>query len=140
MLKRIELMPVAQKVKDQLYGAVDRARGMGKVITITFGSSKAELSAADIEKLRGALQQPEAQALVNDPTAVFVVLGYADAKGNEQTNRQISERRAQKTMEARRGPGGLLNVMHSVGMGGSDLFDKQNPDRNRAVEVWAVLP
>jgi hypothetical protein len=30
--------------------------------------------------------------------------------------------------------------MHSVGMGGSELFDAGDQARNRVVEVWAVLP
>ena len=140
VLKRIELMPVSPRVKDQLYAAVDRAKRMGKVITITFGTGRTELSGADVEKLRQALQQPNVQDLVKDPTLIFVVLGYADAKGNEQTNLQLSERRAQKTLDVLRSSCGLLNVMHSIGMGGSDLFDKQIAERNRAVEVWAVLP
>jgi hypothetical protein len=30
--------------------------------------------------------------------------------------------------------------MHSVGMGGQELFDKENREKNRVVEVWAVQP
>jgi hypothetical protein len=34
----------------------------------------------------------------------------------------------------------VINVMHTVGMGGSKLVDAQNLEKNRIVEVWAVLP
>jgi hypothetical protein len=33
-----------------------------------------------------------------------------------------------------------MNVIHPVGMGSSDMFDTKNLDKNRVVEVWAVLP
>lgn len=140
VLERIDLMPISGSMKDQLFKAVDRARGMGKVITINFSSGRTELTSADVAKLKQALQQPAIQNLTSDTSVVFVVLGFADSRGNEQRNKQVSERRAQKTIDALRGPCGVLNIIHSIGMGGSDLFDKQNSSRNRAVEVWAVLP
>jgi hypothetical protein len=34
----------------------------------------------------------------------------------------------------------LTNLMHSIGMGGQELFDKTNKEKNRVVEVWAVQP
>ena len=34
----------------------------------------------------------------------------------------------------------IMNVVHAVGMGSSDLFDAKNLEKNRVVEVWAVLP
>jgi hypothetical protein len=34
----------------------------------------------------------------------------------------------------------IANVMHSVGMGGQNLFDQSNLEKNRLVEVWAVQP
>jgi hypothetical protein len=33
-----------------------------------------------------------------------------------------------------------MNVTHGVGMGSSDMFDAKDLDKNRVVEVWAVLP
>ena len=35
---------------------------------------------------------------------------------------------------------GLVNLMHAVGMGGQELFDPANLEKNRVVEVWAVQP
>jgi hypothetical protein len=34
----------------------------------------------------------------------------------------------------------LVNLMHAVGMGGQDLFDPSDLEKNRVVEVWAVQP
>ena len=140
VLKRIESMPVSRKVKDQLYAALERARGMGRVATITFGTGRTDLSPNDVETLRRGLLQPVTARLTADPTVVVVVLGYADNKGDAAANRKLSEQRAARTLEALKGPCGLLNVMHSVGMGASELLDGKNPDANRAVEVWAVQP
>jgi hypothetical protein len=35
---------------------------------------------------------------------------------------------------------GLSNAIQTIGMGGTQLLDSANPDQNRAVEVWVVLP
>ena len=93
-----------------------------------------------MESLRKGLAQPVTARMAADPTVVIVVLGYADTKGDAATNRKISEQRAARTMEALKGPCGLLNIMHSVGMGASELLDGKNSDANRAVEVWVVQP
>ena len=36
--------------------------------------------------------------------------------------------------------GQMAGASVAVGLGGQDLFDKANPDKNRIVEVWAVQP
>ncbi len=81
VLKRVDLMPkVSNPNKDKLYGAVERARSMGIVLTIPFGSGKTDLSAGDVLKLKAELEKPELTKLRGDPTLVFVILGYADPK------------------------------------------------------------
>ena len=35
---------------------------------------------------------------------------------------------------------GVINVIHTVGMGGSKLLDAENLEKNRIVEIWAVIP
>ena len=45
VLTRIDLMPgISQGNKDKLYQSVQRARSMGKVLTIPFGSGRTEMS------------------------------------------------------------------------------------------------
>jgi outer membrane protein OmpA-like peptidoglycan-associated protein len=141
VLKRVDLMPkVSNPNKDKLYSAVEKARSMGTILTIPFGSNKTELSATDLQRLKAELEKPEVQKLRGDPTAVFVILGYADPKGDAQKNIIVSQNRAETVLKAMRDKCDVINVMHTVGMGGSKLLDDKNLEKNRIVEIWAVLP
>lgn len=141
VLKRIDLMPnVSTENKDKLYMSVERARRMGKLITIPFASGKTSLSAAEIGKLEAETKSPHLQALLQDATCVFVVLGYADKTGDEKANLRISQERAQSVLTVLRDKCGIANVMHAVGMGGSTLLSEAGTEKNRAAEIWAVLP
>jgi outer membrane protein OmpA-like peptidoglycan-associated protein len=141
VLTRVDQMPnISGGNKDKLYMAVERARQMGKILTIPFSSGKTELSAADVEALKTELDKPELANLRGDPTAVFVILGYADPKGDPKKNIAISQTRAESVLKTMRDKCGVINVMHTVGMGGSKLLDAQNLEQNRIVEIWAVLP
>ena len=141
VLTRVDQMPnVSGGNKDKLYMAVEKARKMGKIITIPFGSGKSELSANEVQQLKAELDKPEIVTLRGDPTAVFVILGYADPKGDAKKNITISEARADTVRRAMKDKCEVINVMHTVGMGGSKLVDAQNLEKNRIVEIWAVLP
>jgi outer membrane protein OmpA-like peptidoglycan-associated protein len=69
-----------------------------------------------------------------------VVLGFADKKGDPKKNIAISLERAESVVKALKEKLGVMNVVHAVGMGSSEMFDAQSLDKNRVVEVWAVLP
>lgn len=141
VLKRIDLMPtISSENKDKLYVSVERARNMGKIITIPFASGKTTLEAGDVAKLKAEATSQELKELVQDPTCVFVILGFADKKGDEKANLKISQERAQSVLNTLRDKCGIVNVMHAVGMGGSTLFNEQGEEKNRVAEVWAVLP
>jgi outer membrane protein OmpA-like peptidoglycan-associated protein len=142
VLRRIDLMPtISSDNKDKLYMSVDHARQMGKILTIPFPSGHVAVSPADVDQLRAALASAQLEPLTKDPTCVFVILGFADMKGDEKANLHISTERAQSVLSALRDRCGILNVMHAVGMGGSTLFgNQQDAERNRVVEIWAVLP
>jgi outer membrane protein OmpA-like peptidoglycan-associated protein len=141
VLTRIDLMPnISDSNKDKLYNSVERARSMGQVLTVPFGSGKTSLGAAEIQSLQEALQNPELAKLRDDPTAVFVILGFADPKGDAKKNLDFSQARADTVMNAMRDKAGVMNVMHAVGMGGSTLLDSENLEKNRIAEVWVVLP
>jgi outer membrane protein OmpA-like peptidoglycan-associated protein len=141
VLKRIEAMPkLSDTEKDKLYAHVERARGMGRVITIPFSSGQTTLSGQNIAQLKAATQSPQIAKMVSDPAVVFVILGFADTKGQQAANERISTNRAESAMQALRDKCAFLNVMHPVGMGGSELFDAGDHAKNRVVEVWAVLP
>jgi outer membrane protein OmpA-like peptidoglycan-associated protein len=141
VLTRIDLMPgISSGNKDKLYQQVERARSMGKVLTIPFGPGRTELSQADIQTLKAELEKPGLAAVRDDITYVFVVLGYADPKGDPKKNIAISQARADGVLRAMKEKCGISNVMYSVAMGGSKLLDAQKLEKNRIVEIWAVLP
>jgi outer membrane protein OmpA-like peptidoglycan-associated protein len=141
VLQRIDLMPgISAGNKDKLYASVDHARKMGRVLTLPFDKGETAIRSGEVDKLKTQIQSPAIKQLLDDPTVVFVVLGYADPKGNDKLNADISLSRAKSVMDALRDECGLQNVMHSVAMGGSTLFSKQQAEKNRVVEIWAVVP
>lgn len=141
VLRRVDEMPkVSNPNKDKLYTAVERAKSMGIVLTIPFASGKSDLSAAEVQKLKAELGKPELVKLSGDPTLVFVILGFADPKGDPKKNLEVSQVRADVVLRAMRDKCGVQNVMHTVGMGGSKMLDEKNLEKNRIVEIWAVLP
>ncbi len=141
VLKRIDLMPtVSESNKDKLYNSVERARTMGLVLIIPFAAGKVAIDPNALQALKTELDRPELQKLRADPAAVFVILGYADPKGDEKKNLDISQRRADSVLEAMRDKCGIANVMHSVAMGGQKLIDAKNLEKNRVVEIWVVQP
>jgi outer membrane protein OmpA-like peptidoglycan-associated protein len=141
VLKRIDQMPnVSTQNKDRLYTALDRARGMGRLFTVSFDTSLTKISPAALEEIKRQLERPQVKAQLDDPTLVLVILGYADKQGDDQKNLQISSARAEEVMDVLREQFGLQNVMHVVPMGGTELLDPRELAKNRIVEVWGVLP
>jgi outer membrane protein OmpA-like peptidoglycan-associated protein len=141
VLKRIDLMPnVSSQNKDRLYSAVDRARGMGRLFSVSFETSLTKVTPEAIAAMKSQLDHPQLKKFLDDPTLVLVILGYADKQGLDQKNLDISNGRAQAVMDALRDQVGVQNVMHVVPMGGTNLLDPRQLAKNRIVEVWAVLP
>ncbi len=141
VLLRIDKMPnISQINKDKLYNSVQRARSMGLIVTIPFTAGEARIAASDIPLLKSEIEKPQIAKLRDDPTAVFVILGYADPKGDEKKNLAISQTRADSVLSALRDKCGVANIMHAVAMGGSKLIDPSKLEKNRVVEVWVALP
>jgi hypothetical protein len=141
VLSRIDLMPhltPAQKAK--LTSSVDRARGMGCIFIIPFEASKKALGQRESDILLKGFQSAGIQKLMEDPTLVFVILGYADKQTNAQQAEKASIDRAQSVLSAMRERCNVQNVMYAVGMGGSEIFDAKQGAKNRLVEIWAVYP
>jgi outer membrane protein OmpA-like peptidoglycan-associated protein len=141
VLARIDLMPrLNPEEKDKLYVQVERARGMGKIITIPFATGKISVGPGELAALKEKLSLSQIQKFTEDPTVVFVILGFADKKGDEKKNLTISLQRADAVAKTLKDRCAIMNVIHAVGMGSSDIFDAQDFAKNRVVEVWAVLP
>ncbi|HEX6564332.1 MAG TPA: hypothetical protein VF020_08610 [Chthoniobacterales bacterium] len=141
VLTRVDLMRnISQKEKDQLYAQIVRAHGFTKIALIPFQSGRTAAGSAQIDDLVKRLQDADVQKLLSDPTVVLIFVGYADTQGNEDSNLEISRTRAESVQKMVSARLKLSNLMHSVGMGGQELFDKENREKNRVVEVWAVQP
>ena len=128
------------RTKAKLTTSVDRARGMGCIFIIPFEAGKTVLGPRESDILLSGFKSAAIQKLMEDPTLVFVVLGYADTQGDPKQNEKASIDRAQSVLNTMRDRAGAQNVMYAVGMGGSSLFDKKSAARNRLVEIWAVYP
>ncbi|MGF1656127.1 MAG: OmpA family protein [Verrucomicrobiales bacterium] len=140
VLKRIDIMPdLSPTEQDKLYIQVERAELLECVARLPFGVGGSRPSAAQAAELCVAMKEAHASRL-RDPTTVVVVLGYADRTGDETVNRRVSLARADSVREVLRDQCGILNVTHSIGMGSSDMFDAENLEKNRLVEVWLVVP
>ena len=141
VLTRVDLMRnLTDKEKDQLYAQIERARGFKKIALIPFQSGRSAPGSAQIDDLIKRIQDTDVQKLLSDPTVALIFVGYADTQGDAAANLEISRTRAesvQKIVSSRLRPS---NILHSVGMGGQELFDKINREKNRVVEVWAVQP
>jgi outer membrane protein OmpA-like peptidoglycan-associated protein len=141
VLKRIDLMrALTDGDKDKLYVQVERARGFTKIAIIPFPQNRSIAGAAQVAGLIKSLNRPDLQKLLSDPTVVLIVVGYADKKGDEDRNLDISRSRAESVVKALKEKTDLVNLTHAVGMGGQELFDQSNPEKNRVAEVWAVQP
>jgi outer membrane protein OmpA-like peptidoglycan-associated protein len=141
VLKRINAMPRFTAVeKRRLSEKMETARSMERLLVIRFDTRQTTLSRAATDDLTTRFKSKEVQEKISDPTVVFVVAGYADAAGDAKTNLQISQQRADNVTRVLREKTNLLNVVHSLGMGSTDLLDGKRPDQNRAVEIWAVAP
>jgi outer membrane protein OmpA-like peptidoglycan-associated protein len=141
VLKRIDLMPgLSDTEKDKLYVQVQRARGFTKIGIVRFTQAGTMPSTAQTAGLVTDLNEPGLRKLLADPTVILIMVGYADKQGEEAKNVEISRSRAENMIKALREKTDLVNIMHAVGMGGQDIFDPSNLDKNRLVEVWAVQP
>jgi outer membrane protein OmpA-like peptidoglycan-associated protein len=141
VLKRINAMPkFTAEEKKRLGEKMQTARSMERLLVARFDTGQTALSRTAADDLMKRFKSPAIEDKVSDPTVVFVVAGYADAAGDPKTNLQISQQRADNVTKVLKEKTNLLNVIHSVGMGSTDLLDGKRPDQNRAVEIWAVAP
>lgn len=141
VLARIDEMPdLTADKKDRLYNAVQRAREMRKIVEIPFGSGQSRIQKPATDEVKRIIESAEITKFRDDLTAIFVVLGFADTKGNKAQNYAISKERANSVKDHLERNCNVKNIIHSVPMGSSTLVDKNNAAKNRIVEIWTVLP
>ncbi|HWC18221.1 MAG TPA: OmpA family protein [Terriglobales bacterium] len=141
VLKRINAMPkLSADEKQRLTEKMETARSMERLFVVRFATGQTSASKTAVDALVQKFKSKEVQDKINDPTVVFVVAGYADTAGDPKKNLQLSEQRAESVSKFLKERTNLLNVVHSVGMGSTDLLDSKRTDPNRAVEIWVVAP
>jgi len=72
------------------------------------------------------------------PEATLVTIGYADVRGDEITNTQLSYGRAQEVGTWIKNTLGNNTNIESFSIGETDRFSKSDYSKNRVVEVWEV--
>src|SRR5580692_877226 len=141
VLKRISALPkMSESEKTKLSDKVETARYMQRVGVVYFEKGSNQLSRTSIDKLVSLFKAPEVLEKISDPTLVFIVAGYADRGGDPRGNLRLSDERAQAVSNAMSENAGVINLVRTVGMGGTDLLSSRRADQNRAVEIWAVIP
>jgi outer membrane protein OmpA-like peptidoglycan-associated protein len=141
VLKRINAMPkLSGDEKQRLTEKMETARSMERLFVVRFATGQTSVSKTAVDALVQKFKSKEVQDKISDPTVVFVVAGYADTAGDPKKNLQLSEHRAENVSKFLKERTNLLNVVHSVGMGSTDLLDSKRTDPNRAVEIWVVAP
>ena len=140
VLKRISALPkMSEAEKTKLSDKVETARYMQRVGVVYFDKGSSTLSKSSIDKLVALFKASELVEKMSDPTLVFIVAGYADTGGDPKVNLRLSDERAQAVFNTLEQNAGVINLIRTVGMGGTDLLS-QRPDQNRAAEIWAVIP
>jgi outer membrane protein OmpA-like peptidoglycan-associated protein len=141
VLKRISLMPrLSAQEKDRLAQRVESAHSMERLQIVRFDRGKTTLGRNATDELVRAFNAKDVKDKLSDPTLVIVVAGYADSGGDANTNLRLSEERADTIGKLLKQKAAVLNVIHTVAMGSTELLDSKRPEQNRAVEIWAVVP
>jgi outer membrane protein OmpA-like peptidoglycan-associated protein len=141
VLKRINALPkMSESEKTKLSDKVETARYMQRVGVVYFEKGSNQLSRTSIDKLVSLFKAPEIVEKISDPTLVFIVAGYADLGGDPRGNLKLSDERAQAVSNTMSENAGVINLVRTVGMGGTDLLSSRRAGQNRAVEIWAVIP
>jgi outer membrane protein OmpA-like peptidoglycan-associated protein len=139
--RRIQLQPTAtQAMKDRVSAMVESAKRIGRLVVTYFPTANINLPPQDVASVQAQIAQPEVQKLLENPALLIVVLGYADKRGSEQADIDLSLGRAKTVADVLQKKCGVLNAVYPIAMGGTDLFDQREFSKNRVVEVWAALP
>jgi outer membrane protein OmpA-like peptidoglycan-associated protein len=139
--KRINAMPrMSDSEKTKLIDKLDSAQYMQRVGVVYFPTGSTVLPKPSVDKLVSLFKAQELVQKMNDPTLVLIVAGYADLTGDPRGNYKLSDERAQAVANVLTDAAGVLNLVRTVPMGGTDLLSGRRPDQNRAVEIWVVIP
>jgi outer membrane protein OmpA-like peptidoglycan-associated protein len=141
VIERINALPgVTAAKKAAMIENMHKARSMERLTVIHFNAGQTALRKTASGELVKTFASPEMRDKLSDPTIILVIAGYADTGGRADLNLRFSQERAENVSKILKEQARLLNAMRTAGMGGTQLLDSRQPDQNRAVEVWAVVP
>jgi outer membrane protein OmpA-like peptidoglycan-associated protein len=129
----------SDKAKAKVREGLQTARRIFKVHTVYFEKGGARPGSGDAAELAKALGEGALAEVMDDPRAVFFVLGFADRTGDAGTNKKLSKDRAEAVINLLKSAG-ALNLTYPVAIGSTELVSAENQHKNRAAEVWLVLP
>jgi outer membrane protein OmpA-like peptidoglycan-associated protein len=129
--------PETPDIRKEVLARIDE---MPDLIEIPFGSGQSRIQKPATDEVKRITESPQVAKFKDDLTAIFVVLGFADIKGNKAQNYAISKDRANSVKDHLERNCNVKNIIHAVPMGSSTLVDKNNAAKNRIVEIWTVLP
>jgi len=141
-LARIDEAPpelYSDKAKSKVREGLKSARRIFKIDTIHFDKGGDIILQPYKDHLKKALDEPALTDASNDPRAVYFVLGFADKSGAADTNKKLSLARANTVIELLKGDG-VINLTYPVAIGSTEIVAPENKEKNRAAEVWLVLP
>ncbi len=130
----------SDKAKAKVRDGLKNARRIFKVHTVYFEKGGAQTQEKDFQDLSKALESQNLQEAMADPRSVFFVLGFADKSGAADTNKKLSSSRADAVISLLRDKCSVLNFTYPVAVGSTELVAPANKEKNRAAEVWLVLP
>lgn len=130
----------SEKAKTKVRDGLKNARRIFKVHTVFFEKGGAVTQQKDITQLNKALEEQSLQEVMADPRSVFFVLGFADKSGAADTNKKLSIARADAVIALLRDECNVLNFTYPVAVGSTEIVAPENKEKNRAAEVWLVLP
>ncbi len=140
VMERIDRMPnLSAEQRNKLYSSVDRARGMGCVLIVPFSANKRTLGEAERTILINAVRAPAVKRLSDDPSLVFVIIGYSNEGADASASEKLSIDRSENILATLRDQGGVLNPMYAVGLGNSDP-KRKDPGAARVAEIWTIFP
>jgi outer membrane protein OmpA-like peptidoglycan-associated protein len=121
--KRINAIPrMSDSEKTKLIDKLDSAQYMQRVGVVYFPIGSTVLPKPSVDKLVSLFKAPELVQKMSDPTLVFIVAGYADMTGDPRGNYKLSDARAQAVANVLPDAAGVLNLVRTVPMGGTDLL------------------
>lgn len=139
-LRRVDETPgKSDKEKGLAKKGLREATRIGKIATVYFETEGSKISAGEGARISKVLQQPEVKGMTRNAKASCFVLGFADKTGSAAFNKALSMKRAQAVVADIKSKGIKLSTT-PIAIGPSELVDKENQGKNRAAEIWIIIP